>query len=298
MNWNARTRLSAFLKLALLFTLALPVLRALAADPAPVKLRLRVAGAQIPVSRDLQKNVATLSRAIEFAQREKADVLVTPEGSLSGYWAGFDPEATRKAIEQISVQAKSANIALVLGTCFADGGVRYDAQRFYNRSGDFLGFHSKILLCRRVANPTAKGEGDSYKSSPLRVFTLDGVTVGGLVCNDMWANPEYTPMPDPYLARQLAGLGARIIFVSANAGQDSGPDWPLNHSFHESNLRLRARSAGVWVVVVDAADPEGKKPSNCPSGVVSPDGQWAVQAESKGEQFFVHTIELEPPRPN
>ncbi len=264
-----------------------------AAAPAIPTVRLRVAGAQLPVSRDLDKNVAAISRAVEFARREKADVLVTPEGSLSGYWAGFDVAATRAAIGQVTAQAKSAGVALVLGTCFADdAGQRYDAQRFYGRDGEYLGFHSKILLCRRVANPAAKGEMDSFKSSPLRTFALDGVTVGGLVCNDMWANPEYTPMPDPYLARQLAGLGARIIFVSANAGQDSGPDWPLNHSFHEANLRLRARSAGVWIVVVDAADPDARKPSNCPSGVVAPDGQWAIQADSKGEQLFIHTIEL------
>lgn len=282
-----------------LIALALSALGPWTADAAPATLRLRVAGAQIPVSRELQQNVTTLSRAIDFAQREKADVLVTPEGSLSGYWAGFDPEATRKAIDQIAVQAKSAGLALVLGTCFADDtGLRYDAQRFYGSDGEYLGFHSKILLCRRVADPAAKGEMDSFASSVLRVFTLGGVTVGGLVCNDMWANPEYTPMPDPYLARQLAGLGARIVFVSANAGQDSGPDWPLNHSFHDANLRLRARSAGVWIVVVDAADPEGRKPSNCPSGVVGPDGRWAVQAESKGAQFFVQTIELNQAPPH
>lgn len=254
---------------------------------------LRVAGAQIPVSRDLDKNVATILRAIEFARREKAEVLVTPEGSLSGYWAGFDPQKTRQAIERVSAQAKSAGVALVLGTCFSDeAGQRYDAQRFYGADGNFLGFHSKILLCRRVADPASKWEGDSFKSSPLRVFELNGLKVGGLVCNDMWANPEYTPMPDPYLARQLAGMGARIVFVSANAGQDTGPDWPMNHSFHEVNLRMRARSAGLWIVVVDAADPDGRKPSNCPSGVVNPQGQWVAQAESKGEQFFVQTIEL------
>jgi len=282
-------------KLACLIALALPCFTTLAENSNSTPLRLRVAGAQIPVSRDLQRNVQALSRAIDFARREKADVLVTPEGSLSGYWAGFDAEATRNAIDAVAAKAKSARIALVLGTCFADeGGARYDAQRFYNSEGEYLGFHSKILLCRRVAIPNAKGEMDSFKSSPLRVFSLNGLKVGGLVCNDMWANPEYTPMPDPYLARQLAGLGARIVFVSANAGQDSGPDWSLNHSYHEANLRMRARSGGLWVVAVDAADPEGKKPSNAPSGVVRPDGQWAVQAEAKGEQFFVYTIELKP----
>jgi len=46
---------------------------------------LRVAGAQLPVRNDVQKNLEAITRAIEFAAREKADVFVTPEGSLSGY---------------------------------------------------------------------------------------------------------------------------------------------------------------------------------------------------------------------
>ncbi|MCI0380882.1 MAG: hypothetical protein L0215_25140 [Gemmataceae bacterium] len=102
-------------------------------------------------------------------------------------------------------------------------------------------------------------------------------------------------MPDRYLARQLAGLGARVIFLSVNAGQEDGEDWPLYHAFHESNLRLRARSAGVWVVAADASDPDGKKPANCPSGVIGPDGRWASRVESIGEQFFAHTIQVEQP---
>lgn len=259
------------------------------------KARLRVAGAQIPVTRDVQKNVQTLTRAIEFAKQEKADVLVTPEGSLSGYYADFDAEATRKALEGILAQARAAKVALVLGTCFAgEDGQRYDGQRFYNRDGEYLGFHSKTLLCRTMSKPGAKGEPDYYKTSPLRVFTLNGITIGGLVCNDMWANPEYTPMPDTHLAQQLSGMGARVIFHSVNAGQDDGEDWPLNHAYHEANLRMRARAGKLWIVVCDAADATGKKPSNSPSGVVKPDGHWATQTESKGEQFFAYTIEVEP----
>lgn len=261
------------------------------------KVSLRVAGAQIPVTRDVQKNVEPLTRAIEFAKKEKADVLVTPEGSLSGYYAEFDAEATRKALDGIVAQARAANVALVLGTCFAgDDGQRYDGQLFYNRDGEYLGFHSKTLLCRTVSKPGAKGEPDYYKTSPLRVFKLYGHTVGGLVCNDMWANPECTPMPDPHLSQQLSDMGARVIFHSVNAGQDDGEDWPLNHAYHETNLRMRARAGKLWIVVCDAADATGKKPSNCPSGVVKPDGHWATQTESKGEQFFAYTIELEPTR--
>jgi predicted amidohydrolase len=279
---------------------AKPAADARARDPGPgvegAKVSLRVAGAQIPVSSDASRNVEVISRALEFAAREKADVLVTPEGSLSGYTHDFSGRATAEALETLLSRARKAGVALVLGTCFeeADGG-RYDQQRFYDRRGEYLGFHSKILLCRRMADPQAKGEIDFFRSTSLRTFKLEGLTVGGLVCNDMWANPEWTPMPDPFLARQLAGLGARVIFLSVNAGQDEGEALALNRGFHESNLRLRARSAGVWVVVADAADPEGRKSSNCPSGVLGPDGRWALQVEPRGEHFFAHTIEVELP---
>ncbi len=260
------------------------------------KVRLRVAGAQIPVSREVRKNVEAITRAIQFAAREKADVLVTPEGSLSGYTHEFDARATTQALEAVVRKAREMNVALVLGTCFAEAdGSRYDAQRFYDRTGNYLGFHSKILLCRRVADPNAKGELDFFNSTPLRTFALQGLTVGGLICNDLWANPEWTPMDDPHLAQKLAAMDARVIFLSVNSGQAGGDELELNRGFHESNLRMRARSAKLWIVVADACDAQGQHASNCPSGVLGPDGRWAVQVDSRGEQFFVHTIEVERP---
>lgn len=262
----------------------------------PAKMSLRVAGAQIPVLTDVSKNVEAICRALEFAAREKADVLVTPEGSLSGYTHNFDARETAKGLETVLNKAREAGVALVLGTCFEEAdGARYDAQRFYDRRGEYLGFHSKILLCRRVADPTLKGEIDFFKSTPLRTFRLEGLTVGGLVCNDMWANPEWTPMADPHLAQQLGAMGARVVFLSVNAGQAQGDELALNRSFHESNLRLRSRSAKVWVVVVDACDAQGQREANCPSGVLDPEGRWVVQVDPQGERFFAHTIEIEQP---
>ena len=270
---------------------------ALAAQPA----RLRVAGAQLHVSTDVNANVAAITRAIEFAQREKADVLVTPEGSLSGYTPEFDAKATARGLETVLARAKAADIALVLGTCFEENdGRRYNAQRFYTPAGDYLGFHAKILLCRRMSEPEGKGEVDCFQTRALRTFTLAGLTVGGLVCNDYWANPEWTPMDDPHLAQRLGDMGARVIFVSANTRPKTGEVVQLSREYHMSNLRMRARAAKTWVVVVNAGDPVGfKDPADsnprllpAPSGVVDRNGDWKVLVPSAEEQFFVYTIEL------
>ena len=47
---------------------------------------IRVAAAQIPVTRDIAENVKTITRSIDWAIAENADILLTPEGSLSGLY--------------------------------------------------------------------------------------------------------------------------------------------------------------------------------------------------------------------
>jgi predicted amidohydrolase len=257
--------------------------------------KLRVAGAQIPVGRDIGQNLAAISRAIDYAIAEKADVLVTPEGSLSGYTHEFDAAAVGRALAEVKRKASTGHLALALGTCFEEPGdhQRYDEVRLYDSGGVYLGFHAKILLCRRVADPASKGEIDFFKTQPLGVFHLNGLTVGALVCNDMWANPEWTPQDDPHLLQQLSRLGARVVFLAVNSSQAEGEELALNRQFHEANLRLRARSARVWIVSADAADPRGELASQAPSGIVDPTGHWVLMAKPKGEQMFAYTIDLQ-----
>ena len=53
---------------------------------------LRVATAQIPVTESILENSATIHRALDVAIKEDADILLTPEGSLSGYTSKFNQE--------------------------------------------------------------------------------------------------------------------------------------------------------------------------------------------------------------
>lgn len=256
--------------------------------------RLRVAGAQIPVTRNVSKNLEALERSVRYAAAEKADILLTPEGSLSGYFPEFDAGRTAAVLERITAAARQSGVALALGTCYQEpaDGRRYDELRFYTREGHYLGFHAKVLLCRRIAESASKGEIDFFSTMPLRTFQLNGVTIGGLICNDLWANPEWTPQADPHLSQQLAGRGVRVVFHAVNSGLAEGDALELNRQFHESNLRIRARAGKLWIVVADAADPEARLANQCPSGVVDPSGNWALRVDTPGERFFAYTIEL------
>ena len=178
-------------------------------------------------------------------------------------------------------------------TCYVepDDQKCYNEIRFYDDRGRFLGFHTKTLLCGSLTDPP-KGEINSYSTRPLRTFEIKGIKIGGLICNDMWGNPQCTPMPDPHLSQQLSKLGARVIFLAINGGRN-GSDWSeqVNWPFHETNMRMRAVAGKLWVVSADNCYPTSV-PCSAPSGVLRPDGTWAAKANREGEQVVVHTIRL------
>ena len=256
-------------------------------------MKLRVAGAQMAVTTDVRKNTEAILRAVAFAAERKADILLTPEGSLSGYRLDFDRARVAAALEEVTAAAKKARVALALGTCFEepDDGRCYNQIRFYDAHGRHLGFHSKALLCSSLAGPPT-GEIEHYATRPLRTFEICGVTVGGLICNDLWANPGCTSMPDPHLTQQLSGAEARVIFHAVNGGR-SGDLPRVAWEYHNANLQMRAEAGKIWIVTVDNCFPTNVACS-APSGVIRPGGAWACRTEPKGEQFFVHAIELDP----
>ena len=66
-------------------------------------MNLRVAGFQIAVGRDVQQNAAAICRALRQAHAAQADILLTPEGSLSGYTPDFDPAAVEVGLSLVTV---------------------------------------------------------------------------------------------------------------------------------------------------------------------------------------------------
>jgi predicted amidohydrolase len=254
-------------------------------------MKLRVAIAQIPVKKSVRANFEAINRAMGFSFRERANVLLTPEGSLSGYTHVFDKNKVAEALRRITDRAKG-RLGLALGTCYVEGDGRcYDQMRFYSKGGRYMGSHSKILLCSTLADPPC-GEIEHYTKGPLRTFTFEGITIGGLICNDMWANPSCTCMPDTHLSQQLSRKGAKVIFHAVNGGRDGSEfSQVVVRRYHESNLRMRAKAGHICIVTVDNCHPE-RIPCSSPGGIVGPDGNWVVKLPPRGERFLAHDIDV------
>jgi predicted amidohydrolase len=254
------------------------------------KMHLTVAGYQMAVGTDVGQNTSALCKAIQQAKSAGADILLTPEGSLSGYTPHFDPPAVVQGLVEVTHLARQVGIGLALGTCFVEAdGLTYNQVRFYTQDGGYLGFHSKILRCGSLDEPV-EGEINDYACTELRTFLYQDIRIGGLICNDLWANPQCTPMPDPHLSQKLARLGAQVIFHAVNGGRDGSP-WSTGvaWNFHEANLRMRAAAGKIWIVTVDSSAPT-HLPCAAPGGVIDPQGNWVCRADPQGEQLFVYSI--------
>lgn len=244
------------------------------------------------VRADVEANVTALLNAVHRAADAGAEVLLTPEGSLSGYTADFDQDEVVAALARVTDAARRRGLGLALGTCFTEAdGCCYNQVRCYGQDGRLLGFHAKTLTCGTLTDPP-RGEIERYAVAPLTTRLFGDVTTGALICNDLWANPACTPGPDPHLTQRLASAGARIIFHAVNGGRD-GSDWSkVAWQYHESNLRMRARAGSLWIVTVDSCEPVDL-PCSSPGGVIDPSGGWRVRTAPCGEELFVYDIDLE-----
>ncbi len=252
----------------------------------------RIAGAQLPVTTDINANVENILNAIDFAGDVGADILLTPEGSLSGLSHQFDVDKVALALQSVTQKARELGVGLALGTCFLEpeDGLIHNQIRFYLPDGTYLGFHSQILHCTSRNQPDLAGI-DPFSSHPLQIFNFKGIKIGGLLSNDLWANPACTQLPNSYLCRELAQMGVQVIFHGVNCERSSAVTDNIRWNFHEANLKMNASAGKLWIITVDNCYPEEFVCSS-PSGTIDPNGEWLCQTEPQGLQYFVSTIEL------
>ena len=241
------------------------------------------------VSRDVAQNEKRILQAVELAAAQGSDFLLTPEGSLSGYYAGFDSQEVASAVERVADRAREATVGLALGTCYKqfEEGVEYcyNQVRVYAPEGNYLGSYAKILRCSSLSHP-GTGEMTEYVEGRLRTFDWNGVRISALICNDLWATPGYTVMPNPYLPWKLKQLGAQVLFHAIYSGHHQ-----RNRAFHESSVDLWAYALKMPIVEVNALE-YSDKPINASSGLVGPDGTRDLVVPDVGEQFFTCEITL------
>ena len=252
-------------------------------------LSIVLAGLQMNVTQDIKNNQEQIIAAIQKAAQEGASFLVTPEGSLSGYTSDFKQSELTIALEEIKAFAERMKVGLILGTCYKElikgKELCFNQVRVYTPEGHFMGAYSKILRCSNLDLP-GTGEMVEYVEGELRTFDWNGLRFGILICNDLWATPGYTTMPNPYLAWKLKQMGAQIIIHCINSGtvQKYRP-------FHESSAELWAFSTQIPILEVNAA--HGDEIINAQSGLIGANGERSLRIPDSGVQFFTVKVNID-----
>lgn len=256
---------------------------------------IRFAGAQIPCTTSIDTNIEHIKNAIDWAAENLVDYLLTPEGSLSGYYPGYDKDVDALfAAEKIIVSyAAKKNVGLCLGTmwCESDNrfpeGYRKENQiRFYTKSGDFIDSTNKTY--------TIPEYDQTVVSDSITIVDMpDDIRASGLICNDFWGGLEFPSLPI-YVKEQL---GAHVIFHATNGFKGELPVYDeITEVWHEGNLRMASFITGIPIITVDNCykmngDPfDGKTSSQ--SGILL-NGEWQVKAPRTGTQYFYYDFDLD-----
>jgi predicted amidohydrolase len=214
--------------------------------------------------------------------------MVTPEMILTGYHGKFDQVERDQLIDTIIRPACARHhVTLILGAGSYRSSIGRRSKRPYIQAmvigsdGAVLGAHDKVLPTGGDLKWCARGSKRN-----LRAFRSQGLSFGVTICNDFWATPGYTTLPDINVPLLLAQQKARVIFHTIASGSDAG-----YLDFHTQRMEERAIRAGVWVVSANCVR-DRRTPCNAPSGIVDPSGTWRASAPLIGEHLAIARINL------
>jgi NAD+ synthase (glutamine-hydrolysing) len=257
-----------------------------------IPMPVRVAGAQFNlVLGDIPGNVERVLEAMEWAEQERADVLLLPELAVTGY----PPEDlvlrssfVRAGIEAVSRLAlRSGRVTTIVG--YVDevapaprGAPDAGERRVANaaallRGGELVGTYHKVLL----PNYGVFDE-DRYfvpGSHPDRTWDIAGVPTGLSICEDIW-------LQDGPPLRQ-ARAGARLL-LNINAS----PFHRDKAIEREEMLAARARAASAPVVYLNMVGGQDELVFDGASVVIAADGRVVHRSPQFAEDRFVVDVPL------
>ncbi|GLQ54717.1 carbon-nitrogen hydrolase family protein [Devosia nitrariae] len=246
-----------------------------------------IAAAQSTITPDIAENGRHIRMLIDQAAQAGADLVLFPEGALSGYaksqirtWSGFDWPLLRRELDLICAQCAESGIYAVIGSAHPLGETNRPHNSLYIISDK--GVLETRYDKRRLSHTEVTG-WYTPGFEPV-TFEIAGFRFGLAVCIEM-------QFPELFMEYEALGVDC-VLFSSYGLGL-------------AGNVLIQAHATsnclwfGVSVPATEAAAGA--------SGIVGPDGQWidrcrpedkagiaAARLDASDERF---TIALEKARP-
>jgi len=233
--------------------------------------------AQVAVYKNVEQNLASARKAIEQAAAEKGEFVLFPEMFLTGYARDMRQDEAAAGMAEIAEMCRKFAVTALVGTAWKEEDKIFNQVRIADATGALVGVYAKKCLTYGDAKTVSPGTTEL-------VFSVAGLKVGILICNDLWVTPGYTDGPNPHLTLQQARGGAQVIFHHINSG--NGQNY---RAYHESNQFVRAAEAKCPIIAVNAFTPPEV---NATSGVIGTDFQHLVALPRDREA--IQTVEFRP----
>jgi predicted amidohydrolase len=242
---------------------------------------IKIAAVQMdPKLMQIEKNLASMVKTAREAARQKADLVVFPECSLTGYVFSSREEALPYAetipgpsTEELLSTSRELGIHIVFGLLEKEGDKLFNALSFVGPEGFIAGYRKNHLPFLGVDRFVDRG-----KSFPVHSTSIGNI--GLHICYDVLF---------PESARVMTLLGAGIIVLSTNFPQGRGE--PLN-----CVIRARAIENKVNLVSSDRVGTERGFSFAGMSNIVNAAGKVLSLASADKEEIIYGGVSLEAAR--
>jgi predicted amidohydrolase len=254
-------------------------------------VKFKTAIAQInPKLGDLQSNLGLYEERIRYAVKEKVDLLLFPELSLTGYFLrDMVPNVALKlrAPEMATLAKLSREISFVAGLVEESSDYRFYNAAVYFEAGEIRHVHRKVYL------PTY-GMFDEQRylarGDRIRAFDCKFGRMAILVCEDLW-HPSTVSVA--FLDGALAILGPS---ASPLRGISEGQSQDDNARYWELLNRAYAETFSLFMVYGNRTGFEDGVGFWGGSEILDPFGQRIAKARYYEEDFVTAEIVLESVR--
>lgn len=229
---------------------------------------------------DLSGNVRKISEGIEKAKANKADLVAFPELAIAGYPPEdllLKPQFIQDNLNALDTVIKnSTGIMAVVGFVHRDEDIYNAAAVIHDGRLGFI-YHKCYLPNYGVFDENRYFQAG--KETP--VFTLNGITIGVNVCEDIWY-PE-----GPTYAQALGG-GAEVI-VNINAS----PYHAGKGRFREEMLATRAKDNTVLIAYVNMVGGQDELVFDGASLIFNEHGELLARGKQFEEDFIVMDLSVD-----
>jgi NAD+ synthase (glutamine-hydrolysing) len=146
---------------------------------------------QVVLHKSVEQNLANARRALEQAGEEKADFVLFPELFLTGGVRDVRQDEAAAGMAEIAQWCRKFAVIGLVGTGWKEEDKLFNQVRIIDAKGALVDVYAKKCLTYGDAKSVSPG------MTPL-VFSVDGLTAGVLICNDLWVTPGFTDGPNPH----------------------------------------------------------------------------------------------------